>query len=368
MTTDRWTSRTDRAIRTAIVGFGVAGRVFHAPLIAADSDYTLDVIVTANEGRRAQAQRSYPRARLVTDFTELVDRIDSIGDIDLVILATPPGLHREQAVAMLERNISVVVDKPFAPNASDARAIIEAAHRSEGVLTVFQNRRWDSDYLSVKKHIESGELGEIRTFESRFEWWSRRTAAGGWKDVTPVAEGGGILLDLGPHLVDQVLGLFGPVVESSADLIRHSPGEGADEDSFVTLRHESGVQSRLWMNRMTPVEGERFHIVGSEAGLSSHGKDPQEAQLASGLTPASADYGAATTSMVLHRPGETIEVEQERGCYPEFYRTLSGAIRADGEVPVDPEDATAVLVLLDDLHSRFPIATGPSPRTNSKIH
>lgn len=354
----------DRPIRTAIVGFGVAGRVFHAPLIAADDDYALTAIVTGNEQRREQALSAHPSATLMAGFAELVDRIDSVGDIDLVVLATPPGLHRKQAIAALERNVNVVVDKPFAPNAIDAQAIIDAASRSEGVLTVFQNRRWDGDYLSVKKCIDSGELGEVRIFESRFEWWSSRNTTVGWKDLTPVAEGGGILLDLGPHLVDQAIGLFGPVAEASADLIRHSPGDGADEDSFVALRHENGVRSRLWMNRMTPLEGERFHIVGSQAGLSSRGKDPQEAQLASGLTPTSADYGAAETSIFLHRPGETAELDQERGHYPEFYRILSSAIRSAGDVPVDPADSAAVLALLDDLHTRFPVTAGrPSPHT-----
>lgn len=348
----------DNPTRAAIVGFGVAGRVFHTPLIAADDNYELTAIVTANEDRRAQAQQLHPQAKLLADFAELIDRIDSVGDIDLVILATPPDLHREQAIAMLERNISVVVDKPFAPNAADARAIIDAATRSEGVLTVFQNRRWDGDYLSVKKLIDSDELGEVRTFESRFEWWSSRTVAAGWKVVTPVTEGGGILLDLGPHLIDQAIGLFGPVAEASADLIRHSPGDGADEDSFVNLTHENGVRSRLWMNRMTPLEGERFHVVGSEAGLSSRGKDSQEAQLAAGVTPDSADYGAAAVSMLLHRPGATVEVAQEHGRYPEFYRILSSAIRGNGDVPVDPEDSAAVLALLEDLHTRFPVAAG----------
>ncbi len=342
-------------IRTAIVGFGVAGRVFHAPLIAADDGYELAAIVTANPDRRAQAQQTHPGAALLGSFDELVDRIDSVGDLDLVILATPPGLHREQATAILDRNLSVVVDKPFAPSAADARAIIDAAARSAGVLTVFQNRRWDGDYLTVKRLIESGALGEVRTFESRFEWWTDPDAAGGWKDVTPVAEGGGILLDLGPHLVDQAIELFGPIVEATADLVRHSPGDGADEDSFVSLVHESGVRTRLWMNRTTPMEGERFHLVGSEAGLTSRGKDPQEAQLAAGLTPASAGYGAAA-SMLLTRPDETVEVDQQRGDYPEFYRRLRRALRSDGEIPVDPEDCAAVLELLDDLHTRFPVS------------
>lgn len=346
------------AIRTAIVGFGVAGRVFHGPLIEADENYQLTAIVTANEDRRAQALTAHPNATLLANFAELLNRIDTVGDIDLVIIATPPGFHRKQAISALERNVSVVVDKPFAPNATDAQAIIDAASRSEGVLTVFQNRRWDGDYLSVKKYIDSGELGEVRIFESRFEWWSGRDATVGWKDTTAVAEGGGILLDLGPHLVDQAIGLFGPVVEASADLIRHSPGGGADEDSFVTLRHKNGVRSRLWMNRMTPSEGERFHVVGSEAGLISRGKDPQEAQLASGLIPTSADYGKSETKILLNRLGETAEVDQERGRYPEFYQILSSAMSGTGDVPVDPGDSAVVLALLDDLHARFPVATG----------
>ena len=348
-----------RPLRAAIVGFGVSGRVFHAPLLAANPDYTVEAIVTGNPERAAAARRRFPAARIVPDYASLLQLVDDGAlALDLVVLGTPPAGHRAEALAAIQRGLHLVVDKPFAASAADAEAMIAAAHDAGTRLTVFQNRRWDADFLTLSRLVESGRLGRVRTFESRFEWW-RPEGFGTWRDSTPAAEAGGLLFDLGSHLIDQALQLFGPVEEADAELRRHSGpvGAGADEDSFVTLRHASGVVSRLWMNGLAPAVGPRFHVLGSEAGFTSWGLDGQEPALDRGADPASADYGVVPPKNWgrLASGGSQEPVASERGCYPAFYRLLAAALRGEGPLPVDPEESLAVLRLIEHLHEQTSI-------------
>ena len=347
------------AIRAAIVGFGVSGRVFHAPLLAANPDYAVEAVVTGHPERAAAARRRFPAARVVPDYASLLRLVDD-GELalDLVVLGTPPAGHRAEALAAIQRGLHLVVDKPFAASAADAEAIIAAAHDAGTRLTVFQNRRWDADFLTLARLVESGRLGRVRTFESRFEWW-RPEGFGNWRDSTPVAEAGGLLFDLGSHLIDQAVRLFGPVEESNAELRRHSGpvGTGADEDSFVILRHASGVVSRLWMNGLAPAVGPRFHVLGSEAGFTSWGLDGQEPALDAGADPAEADYGVVPPTMWgrFASGGSQEPVPSERGDYPAFYRLLAAALRDEGPLPVDPEESLEVLRLIEQLHETTPI-------------
>ena len=203
---------TAAPIRTAVVGFGISGKVFHAPLIAADADYSLDVIVTADPARAAEAARLYPHARIVPTPEEM---FALAGDLDLVILGTPPHTHFDLAATAIAHGLHVVVDKPFVPTSAQGEELIALASDGGVQLTVFQNRRWDADFLTLQKLLRSAALGEVRTFESRFEWW-RPEGFGNWRDSVSLAEGGGILHDLGAHLIDQAIQLFGPVETATA--------------------------------------------------------------------------------------------------------------------------------------------------------
>ncbi|ARJ41305.1 oxidoreductase [Pantoea alhagi] len=348
-------------IRTAVVGFGISGQVFHAPLLAADAHFALDVIVTGDAERRAQARQRYPQARLAASWEELLQLIDA-GDVelDLLVLGTPPQGHRTQAEAAIARGLHLVIDKPFVPHSRDGEALLAAARAAGTLLTVFQNRRWDGDFLTVKKLLSQDALGEIRTFESRFEWW-RPQGFGNWRDHATIAQGGGLLLDLGSHLIDQALQLFGPVADSYAELARHTQPalSDADEESFVSLLHVNGVRTRLWMNGLAARQGPRFHLLGSQAGFSKWGLDNQEPALAAGMTPLDAAWGLEEPSRwgtLTHNNQDRI-IETERGDYPAFYRQLANALLEGAPLPVDAVESLAALRLIEDLHTRYAVRT-----------
>ena len=341
---------SDAPIRTAVVGFGISGRVFHAPLIEADGDYSLDVIVTADPERAAAAAKRYPKARIVPTPEAL---FALAGDLDLVVLGTPPGTHFDLAATAISCGLHVVVDKPFVTASAHGEELISRAADGGVKLTVFQNRRWDGDFLTLRKLVREGALGDVRTFESRFEWW-RPEGFGNWRDTAALTAGGGILHDLGAHLIDQAIQLFGPVAESYGETANHAPRpDGADTEAFVSLLHESGVRSRLWMNGMAAQAGPRFHVLGSAAGYTKWGLDSQEPALAAGLTPSDPAYGVDPRDSwgVLGADGDSVPVPAQAGAYPRFYVQLAAALRGQGPMPVDPSESLDVLRIIEKIHA-----------------
>lgn len=340
-------------IRTAVVGYGVSGRVFHSPLIAADPAYSLDVIVTGDARRAADAAERYPTATVMASVDEMLARAD---ELDLVVIGTPPATHAAIATSALEAGLDVVVDKPFTVTSAEGRALIALADERERRLTVFQNRRWDGDFLTLQDLVATGRLGAVRRFESRFEWYKPEVRAT-WKAEATAREGGGILFDLGTHLIDQAVLLFGPVAEVSAELAVNRAGGRADDDAFVALRHAAGTISHLWMNSLAPQFGPRFHVAGSRAGYTTHGLDGQEAALDRGVSPADPDYGATPAERwgVLGVEGSLAPHPTLRGDYGAFYRTLADSIRHGGPLPVDPADSLGVLELIENIHASTPL-------------
>ncbi|KQR01862.1 oxidoreductase [Arthrobacter sp. Leaf145] len=337
-------------IRTAVVGFGVSGKVFHTPLIEADPNYSLDVIVTADPERAAEAARLYPQARIVPTPEDMFNRA---AELDLVVLGTPPLTHLELGATAIAHGLNVVVDKPFVSTVAHGEELLARASDSGVQLTVFQNRRWDADFLTLRKLVRDGGLGEVRTFESRFEWW-RPEGFGNWRDSATLAEGGGILHDLGAHLIDQAIQLFGPVAESYGEVANHGPHpEAADTEAFVSLLHESGVRSRLWMNGMAAQVGPRFHVLGSKAGYTKWGLDGQEPALAAGVTPSDPSYGVESQESwgVLGLDGSATPVPAEKGDYPRFYRELAASLRGQGQLPVQAAEALETLRIIENIHA-----------------
>ena len=337
-------------IRTAVVGFGISGRVFHAPLIEADPSYSLDVIVTADPERAADAAKRYPQARIVPTADAL---FALSSDLDLVVLGTPPVTHFDFASRAIAHRLHVVVDKPFVTTSAHGEELAARAAEAGVQLTVFQNRRWDADFLTLKRLLDAGELGEVRTFESRFEWW-RPEGFGNWRDSATTAEGGGILLDLGAHLIDQAIQLFGPVACSYGETAGQGRGMSAPEqEAFVSLLHDSGVRSRLWTNGAAAQVGPRFHVLGSAAGYTKWGLDGQEPALDAGIRPDDPGYGVEPQVNwgVLGVDGATTTVPAERGAYPEFYRLLADALLCGAPLPVDPADAVEVLKVIEEVHA-----------------
>ncbi|WP_216588616.1 Gfo/Idh/MocA family protein [Streptomyces brasiliscabiei] len=341
----------DGSLRVALVGYGLAGSVFHAPLIAATEGLALDTVVTSNPERRAQARAEFPEVRFAATADELWARAD---ELDLVVIASPNKTHVPVATAALEAGLAVVVDKPVAGTAAEARELAALADSRGLFLSVFQNRRWDNDFLTLRKLLADGELGEVRRFESRFERW-RPQLKGGWRESGDPAEIGGLLYDLGSHVVDQALTLFGPaaLVYAEADLRR--PGAETDDDTFIAVTHANGVRSHFHASAVTPQLGPRFRVLGSEAGYVKYGLDPQEAALRDGVRPAPGTAWGEEPEDLWGRVGAGDSpltgggspVPTLPGDYPAYYTAVAAALNGTGENPVTAYEAAAALDVLE---------------------
>jgi scyllo-inositol 2-dehydrogenase (NADP+) len=330
----------DRSLRVALAGYGLAGAVFHAPLIAATPGLDLDTVVTRDPRRADQARRR--GANVVASIDEALATRP-----DLLVVATPNRHHVDAALAAVAAGVAVVVDKPLAPTAADARRVVEAADAASVPLTVFHNRRLDGDFLTVRRLLDAGDLGEILRFESRFERWRPEPKAG-WREKADPAEGGGVLLDLGPHLVDQALQLLGPAVSIHAEIETRRPQAETDDDAFIALEHESGAISHLWMSAIAAAPGPRFRVLGSRAAYVKAGLDGQEAALRDGADPAAPDWAREPPEAWgrLQAGDEQQPVETVPGAYPRFYALVRDALLGEGSLPVDPADAVTGLELL----------------------
>lgn len=334
----------ERELRAGLIGYGLGGSAFHAPVIDATPGVRVAAIVTRDRERRERALRRHPGASVV----ERVERLWALRDeLDFVVVATPNRTHVPLALAALEAGLPVVVDKPIAATAEDARALVARAERRGLLLTVYQNRRWDGDFLTLRQLVEQGALGDVLRFESRFERW-RPTPKTGWRQRGAPEEAGGILYDLGSHLVDQALALFGPVTHVYAELDRRRPGVEVDDDAFVALTHASGTRSHLWMSAVAAQSGPRMRVLGSRAGWTKHGTDVQEEALRAGVTPGD-DWGREPERSwgLLGAEPDLRPVPTETGDYRGFYEALARALREDGPPPVDPADAVEGLRLIE---------------------
>jgi predicted dehydrogenase len=343
MRTRRGRGGVVRPGRVALVGYGLAGEAFHAPFISTTPGLELAAIVTRDPGRRAAAAAAHPGAALLHSAEEI-----SGGDFQLVVIAAPNRAHVGLATAALEAGLDVVVDKPLAPTAAAARELIELARARGRMLTVFHNRRWDGDLLTVRRLIEAGELGRVLRFESRFERF-RSQIKEGWRELADPEEAGGVLYDLGPHLVDQALLLFGPVERVYGEVDARRAGAQVDDDVFIALTHASGVRSHLWMSAVTARLGPRLRVLGDRAGYVKYGLDVQEAALRAGDRPGDAGWGREDEPAwgTLGRDGDTRPVETDPGDYGAFYAGVAAALREGAPPPVDPADAVAGLEILE---------------------
>ncbi|MET0950783.1 MAG: Gfo/Idh/MocA family oxidoreductase [Pseudomonas sp.] len=325
-------------MRIGLVGYGKGGRYFHAPLITSLPGATFVGVVTRSAQRRQELAQDYPQAQAFDSLADLVD-----AGIDAVAISTPLATRQALILEAIDLGVAVVSDKPFAVNAEQAQALVDAAGRKGVLLSVYQNRRWDSDFLTLRKLIDDGVLGEISRFESRVERYSPKSVG--------KASGGGMLRDLGSHLVDQALLLFGPVARVYAELGFATPSADVDHQFFVSLTHRNGVISHLWGSCLQNHPGPRFRVSGASGCYSVDGLDGQEAASLAGLTPASEGerWGVeATRRWGWLEQGETRQhVASERGCWLEFYRQLQDAIAGNGPNPVDPHDAVAGARVLD---------------------
>lgn len=328
-------------VRWAVAGWGAGGRVFHAPMIASADAMDLVAVVSTNPERGREAREA--GLAVVPDLRGLRD-----AGVEGVTITTPAGTHADLAVEALGLGLHVVVDKPFATTAAEAERVIAA--RSPGtVLTVYQNRRWDGDFLTLQQCVEEGLVGRVDRFESRIERF--RPDLPRWTRDRSSVEGGGVLVDLGPHLIDQAVRLLGPVRQVFADLAVLGADRVAEDDAVVMLRHESGARSTIVASLHAAVEGPRFRLSGERGGVRIDGFDPQEAQLFAGESPASLGERWGTDA-----PERTARVESadgvqqvalSRGRWDNFYPAVGAAVRSGAPVPVSPQDARDAAAIFD---------------------
>lgn len=324
-----------------VIGYGLAGSAFHAPLIDATHGLELRAIVTRDPGRRSMAIRDHPQALLVDTADALLQLAP---ELSLIVIATPNRTHVPLARSALDAGLAVVVDKPLAPTPAEGRALIEHAGQCGLMLTVYQNRRWDGDFRTVRRLASDGAFGDIIRFESRFERW-RPTPKGGWREQADPAEAGGLLYDLGSHLIDQALTLLGPAVSVYAELDRRRAGVQSDDDSFVALKHASGARSHLAMSAVAGQPGPRLRVLGSRAAYVKFGLDVQEEALRRGERPGGPGWGEEARDQwgSLGAGDEVRVVPTDPGAYQNFYAAVARVLRDGGPPPVDPNDAVAGL-------------------------
>jgi scyllo-inositol 2-dehydrogenase (NADP+) len=338
------------SVRTGIIGYGLSGRIFHSPFIRANPRFSLETISTGDATRQQQAREQNPGAEVVGSPSELLER-----ELDLVVLASPAHAHLEQGLAAFASGAAVVVDKPFAASVAEAEELISASERAGRPLIVFQNRRWDSDFRTLAKLVADGALGDVHRFESTFERWSP-ALRDRWQDTTTTAMGAGITFDLGSHIVDQALALFGAATVEHAELSVLRAGGVSDDEAFISLLHDSGVRSHLTLSRLAGQSGPRFRVLGSKSAFTIYGLDGQEPALMAGAAPTDEGFGVEPKDKwgTLGISGSTENpltvVPSERGDYAAFYSAVAATILDGAPSPVDPLDSLAALQIIERVH------------------
>jgi predicted dehydrogenase len=325
-------------VRIGLVGYGFGGRYFHAPFLAAAPECEFLGVVTTSPERRDAVAAELPGAAAFDSLEQLAN-----AGAEAVTICTPAATHIELVQRALRLGLAVVCDKPFALDAASARETVLLSEQLEVPLTVYQNRRWDSDFLTVRKALADGVLGDPLRFESRFERFA--------PDPGPPASGGGTLRDFGSHLVDQALVLFGPARLVYAEMHTGDHPDAIDDDVFVAITHASGVHSQLWGSWRQNASGPRYRVTGTEASyVVVPDMDGQEAWLVAGQSPATrADWGEEPQERWgrVFRDGTSEVLPSERGAWPTFYPAFAAAVRGEGPVPVNPWDAVATARVLD---------------------
>jgi predicted dehydrogenase len=325
-------------MRFGLVGYGFGGRYFHAPLLASAPGIDFAGVVTRSPQRRAELATEHPGVPAYDSLRAL-----AADGVRAVAISTPADTHVPLALEAIGLGLAVVVDKPFALDAAEARTAVDAARRAGVPLSVYQNRRWDSDLLTVRRLIDTRALGRVTRFESRFERFA--------PDPGPAAAGGGTLRDFGAHLIDQALLLFGPASQVYA---RMSGRHELDDDVFLSVHHAGGVESQLWGSWVQGAPGPRFRVTGT-TGTYVVGTgttiDGQEEALIAGRTPATEGdhWGAEPPERWgrLHRGDEGETVPTERGRWDTYYPAFAAAVRGEAPLPVDPDDVVRNLEVLD---------------------
>ncbi len=327
-------------LRVGLLGYGMSSKTFHAPLVAATPGLEL-VAVSSSDATKVQAD--WPDVRVADDPLAVIGQ----ADVDLIIIPTPNDTHFPLAKAALNAGKHVVVDKPFTVTLSQAYELTALAAAKGLLLSVFHNRRWDSDFLTVKDLLAQGQLGEVRYFESHFDRF-RPQVSQRWREQQ--GAGSGIWYDLGPHLIDQALQLFGNPVAINADLAELRNGAQATDYFHVTLIYPQ-LRVVLHGSLLAAAESPRYQIHGTAGSYIKYGIDPQEELLRNGNFPPQADWGTDMRDGDLTLASNDDVIRQAlptlAGYYPAYYAAVCDAINGRGENPVKPEEAIQVMELIE---------------------
>lgn len=338
-------------LRVGLVGYGLGGSTFHAPFIAAEPRMELSAVVTSSPQRGAEVSERYRGTRVIASVSELLGEPPQI---DLLVVSTPNRTHVELATAGLRSGVPVVVDKPVAPTAAAIRELEGLAARHGVALIPFHNRRWDGDFLTLSGVLADGRLGTVHRVESRYERWQPEAPAGperAWKRQADADAATGILYDLGTHLVDQAVVLYGRPATVTAEVAsrRATP---VDDDVFVALGYPDGPDVHLWASAVAADQGPRFRLLGSRGAFVVHGMDVQEAALGAGQAPGGPGWGAPAEESwgrIVGGDGQG-PVPAMAGDYGYFYRGVAACLLDGDPQPVAAADAVTVAEIIEAAH------------------
>ncbi|MCC5911393.1 MAG: oxidoreductase [Clostridiaceae bacterium] len=333
-------------IKVGIIGFGKAAMVFHAPIIESVEGLQLTKVVTTNEGMIDRVKSIYPYTTVVSNVEELLQD----ESIDLVVITTPNEHHVDLASKALLAKKHVIVEKPFTITSKEADELIAIAEKQNCILTVHQNRRWDSDYLTVKELIKNDFLGNIVEYEAHFDRFRNKVKEDWREEDRP---GSGILYDLGSHLIDQALCLFGLPQEITADIGIHRDGAKVD-DYFQVILHYGSMKAILKAGMLVRETLPHFIVLGNEGSFVKYGMDIQEEALKKGIAPRDMDHwgeepetiwGTLNTDIQgLHFRGK---IESKRGDYRGFYQNVYLSILGKEELKVRPQEARNTIRVIE---------------------
>jgi scyllo-inositol 2-dehydrogenase (NADP+) len=302
--------------------------------------------VTSNPERASAARARHPGVELSPTPDDLFRAAERH---DLIVIAAPNRAHLALGMATVEAGLHLVVDKPLAASVEEGEQLAGAAAERGVVASVFHNRRWDGDYLTLRRLMDEGALGEVVRLESRFERWRPEVDTGKWREGGTPEDAGGVLFDLGPHVIDQALDLLGPARSVYAEVRTLRPGAEVDDDFFLSVEHESGARSHLWATMLAAQVGPRFRALGSRAAYLKWGLDVQEAALREGGRPGDPGFGEdpQDASGRLGSDDAAEPVKTEPGRYVAFYEGVERAIRSREQPPVPLEAGVATLRVIE---------------------
>jgi predicted dehydrogenase len=327
--------------QVGLIGYGLAGSVFHAPLLQHTPGLALHSIVSS---QRDRLLRSFTDVHVHADIAPLL----ADPAVDAVVIATPNAQHAPLALAALRAGKHVLVDKPFALSSAEARAVVNAARDADRVVSVFQNRRFDADFLSLRAVVEQGTLGRIAECHSHFDRF-RPQVRDRWRESD--APGSGLWMDLGPHLLDQMLQLFGWPEAISADIAAQREGARSD-DYFHAVLHYPGLRAIVHAGSLVAASAPRFAVHGSQGSYLKEGRDVQEDQLRQGGAPGAPGWGLDPLHGQIVRVDadghvQRHSVDNALGDYRRFYAAFRDAMLGVGDAPVSTEDALQLMRLLE---------------------